>query len=55
MKMVLGVVRLERGMDFGSIEMEPMPDEGAANGQPTNWFGTIKKNSPDWLLDQDGS
>ena len=43
MKMVLDVVRSERGMDFGSIEMEPMLDEGAAHGQPTNWFGTVRK------------
>ena len=34
--MVLGVVRSERGMDFGSTEMELMLDEGAAHGQPTD-------------------
>ena len=54
MKMVLGVVRLKRGMDFGSTKMEPMLDEGAAHGQPTNWNGTVK-NSLDCWLDQGGS
>ena len=50
----LGVVSPERGMDFGAIEVESMLDEGAAHGQPTDWFGTIK-NCLDCLLDQDGS
>ena len=52
MKMVLGVVRSGRAMDFGPTRVEPMLDEGAAYGQPTDWFGTVK-NSPDCLLDQD--
>ena len=30
--MVLGVVRLEMVMDFGSKEVEPMLDEGAGHG-----------------------
>ena len=30
--MVLGVVRLEMVMDFGSREEEPMLDEGAGHG-----------------------
>ena len=37
---------------FRFQEVEPMLDEGAAHGQPTYWFGTVK-NSPDCLLDQD--
>ena len=52
MKMVLGVVRPRRSMDFDPTKVEPMLDERAAHGQPTNWFRTVK-NSPDCLLDQD--
>ena len=48
--MVLGVVRPEMVMDFGSKEVEPMLDEGAVHGQPTYCFGTVK-NSSDCLLD----
>ena len=43
--MVLGVVRSEMAMDFGSKEVEPMLDEGAVHGQPTYCYGTVK--SPD--------
>ena len=49
--MVLGVMRLEMAMDFGSKEVEPRLDEGAVYGQPTYCFGTVK-NSPDCLLDR---
>ena len=52
MKMVLGVVRPRKAMDFGPTKVEPMLDEGAAHGKPTDWFGTIK-NSSDCLLNQD--
>ena len=52
MKMVLGVVRPGKIMDFGPTKVELMLDEGVAHGQPTDWFGTVK-NSPDCLLDQD--
>ena len=51
MKMVFGVVRPEMTMNFGSKEVEPMPDEGVVHGQPTYCFRAIK-NSPDCLLDQ---
>ena len=34
--MVLGVVRPEMVMDFGSKEVEPMLDEGVVHGQPTD-------------------
>ena len=34
--MVLGVVRPEMAMDFGSKEVEQMIDEGAVHGQPTD-------------------
>ena len=40
--MVLGVVRLEMAMDFGSKEVEPMLEEGAVYGQPTYCYGTVK-------------
>ena len=50
MKMILGVVRPGRAMDFGPIEVELMLDERAAHGQPTDWFGTVK-NSLNCLLD----
>ena len=43
--MVLGVVRPEIAMDFGSKEVEPMLDEGAVHEQPTYYYGTVK--SPD--------
>ena len=42
MKMVLGVVRLEMAMDFGSKEVEPMLDEGAIHGQPSYCLGLLK-------------
>ena len=44
MKMALGVVRPEMAMDLGSKEVEPMIDEGAVHGQPTYYFGTVKKS-----------
>ena len=50
MKMVLGVVRPEMTMNFGSKEVEPMPDEGAVHGPPTYCFRVVK-NSLDCLLD----
>ena len=40
--MVLGVVRLEMAIDFGSEEVEPMLDEGAVHGKPTYCLGTVK-------------
>ena len=43
--MVLGVVRPEMTMDFGSKEVELMLDEGVVHGQPTYCYGTVK--SPD--------
>ena len=52
MKMVLGVLRPGRAMVFGPTKVERMLDEGAAHGQPTDWFGTVK-NGLDCLLDQD--
>ena len=52
MKMVLGVVRPGRAMDFDPTKVEPMLDEGATHGQPTNWLGTVKNNLDCWL-DQD--
>ena len=39
-------------MDFGPTRVKPMLDEGAAHGQPMDYFGTVK-NSQDCLLDQD--
>ena len=42
--MVLGVVRLEMAIDFGSKEVELMLDEGAVHGQPTYCYGTVKKS-----------
>ena len=36
MKMVLGVIRPEMAMDFGSKEVEPMLDEGAIRGYPAD-------------------
>ena len=41
--MVLGVVRPKMAMDFGSKEVEPMLDKGAVHGQPTYYYGTVKK------------
>ena len=49
--MVLGVVRSEMAMDFGSKEVEQMLDEGVVHGQPTYCCGTVK-NSLDCLLDR---
>ena len=39
-------------MVFCPTKVERMLDEGAAHGQPSNWFGTVKI-SLDCLLDQD--
>ena len=39
---VLGVVRLEMTIDFGSKEVEPRLDEGAVHGQPTHCLETVK-------------
>ena len=39
---VLGVVRSEMAIDFGSKEVEPMLDEGVVHGQPTYCLGTVK-------------
>ena len=43
MKMVLGVMRPEMPMDFGSKEVELILNEGVVHGQPTYCSGTIKK------------
>ena len=40
--MVLGVVRPEMAIDFGSKEVEPMLDKGVVHGQPTYCLGTVK-------------
>ena len=42
--MVLGVVRLEMSMDFGSKEVEPMLDERAVHGHPTYCYGIVKQS-----------
>ena len=42
--MVLGVVRPEMAMDFGSKKVEPMLDEGVVHGQPMYCYGTVKKS-----------
>ena len=39
---VLGVVRLEMAIDFGSTSLESMLDEGAIHGQPMYCLGTAK-------------
>ena len=39
---VLGVVRPEMAIDFGSKEVEPMLDEGVVHGHPTYCLGTVK-------------
>ena len=39
---VLGVVRPEMAIDFGSNEVELMLDEGAVHLKPTYCLGTIK-------------
>ena len=39
---VLGVVRPEMAIDFGSKEVEPMLDEGAVHGQLTYCLETVK-------------
>ena len=44
MKMVLGVVRPEMAMDFGSKEVKLMLDEGVVHGQPTYCYGTVEKS-----------
>ena len=41
--MVLGIVRPEMAMGFGSKEVKLMLDEGAIHGQPTYCYGTVKK------------
>ena len=42
MKMVLGVVKPEMAMDFGSKEVEPMLDEGAVMDSPCTVMGLLK-------------
>ena len=42
--MVLGVVRSEMYMDFGSKEVEPMLDERVVHEQPTYCYRTVKKS-----------
>ena len=42
--MVLGVVRPEMAMDFGSKEVEQMLDEGVVHGRHTYCYGTVKKS-----------
>ena len=49
MKMVLGVVRPEMAMDFGSKKWNRCLMRGVVLGQPTDWFGTVK-NSPNLLV-----
>ena len=39
---VLGVVRAEMTIDFGSKEVESMLDKGAGHGQPTYYLETVK-------------
>ena len=39
---VLGVVRLEMAIYFGSKEVEPMLDERVVHGQPTYCLETVK-------------
>ena len=39
---VLGVVRPEMAIDFGSKQVEPMLDEGVVYGQPTYCLETVK-------------
>ena len=39
---VLGVMRPEMAINFGSKEVEPMLDEGVVHGQPTYCLETIK-------------
>ena len=39
----------ENGHGFRFQEVEPMLNEGVVLGQPTDWFGTVKK-SPDLLV-----
>ena len=41
-----GCCKVGNGHGFRFQEVEPMFDEGAVLGQPTDWFGTVK-NSPD--------
>ena len=38
---VLGVVRPEMAIDFGSKEVELMLDEGVVHGQPMYCLGTV--------------
>ena len=40
--MVLGVVRPEMAIDFGSKEVKPKLDERAIHGQPTYYLGIVK-------------
>ena len=44
MKMVLGIVRPEMAMDFGSKEVELMLDEGVVHGQPMYCYGIVKRS-----------
>ena len=47
--MVLGVVRPEMAMDFGSKEVEPMLMRGLSMDSPPTVFGTVK-NSLDFRV-----
>ena len=47
--MVLGVVRLEMTMDYGSKEVEPRLLRGLSKDSPRTVFGTVK-NSLDFLV-----
>ena len=40
--MVLGVVRPEMAINFGSKEVEPMLDEGVVPGQPTHCLRAVQ-------------
>ena len=42
--MVLGVVRPEMAMDFGSKEVEPRLRRGLSTDRPRTIFGTVKNN-----------
>ena len=41
---VLGVVRSEMPIDFGSKEVEPMLDEGAVQDSPCTVWGLLKQS-----------
>ena len=44
-----GCCEARSGHGFRFQKVEPMLDEGAVFGQPTDWFGTVN-NSPDLLV-----